>query len=364
MERYRVAHVGLGNRGTVHANAFLNLKDQFDVVGLCELRQDRLKDYAKDNSLAEGILFADAEAMLAATKPDIFCFITAPTPPRRLFVEMAVKHGVKAIAFEKPMAGTIMEAASILELCRKNGIRGIVSHQQKYLTSFVKLRETIDRGEIGEITQISASCQAWLAQLGTHFVDLVQWVNGFSKPEWVVGHIHGKELLSDSHPSPNYTAGQIGFANGMRAIVEFGQLAKPHHSPDGIFWFDSRLTVNGTHGYVWGETDGRWGGLTKRSHGEPFEEQGAGWLEQEPTLLQPLYLADLADWLDGKMADHSCNIEHAYTGYEIMHALCVSGLDNIRVNLPLKRELFYDVFERMRKELPECPEREPRRQRG
>ena len=363
-KKCRVAQVGLGNRGTVHANAFLSLKDRFEIVGLCELKADRLKEYAREKRLPGNILFPDAEEMLKSVRPDVFCFVTGLEPTRKSFVEMAARHGVKTIALEKPMARDIGEAREIVRLCRENGIRGVVSHQQKYLTSFQKMREIIDRGDIGEVHLLLASCQAWLAQLGTHFVDLALWLNGFDKARWVAGHVHGRELLSDSHPSPNYTAGQIGFANGVRCIVEFGRLSKSNLGPEDVFWFDSRLTAYGTHGYVWAETNGRWGALTKKSGGEPVEEQGDGWMKQEPTRLQPLYLAELADWLDGKISDHSCNIEHAYEGYEIMHGLCVSALDNVRLDLPLKDGLFYDVFERMKKELPECPEREPKRQRG
>ncbi len=362
-KKYRVAQVGLGNRGTVHANAFLALPDRFELVGLCELRADRLEEYACEKGLASEILFSDAENMLKKTKPDVFCFVTMPDS-RKAFVEMAARNGVKTIALEKPMARSIGEAREILRTCGANGIRGIVSHQQKYLTSCQKMREIVDRGDIGEVYLYLASCQAWMAQCGTHFVDLALFSNGFQKAQWVIGHAHGKEALKDSHPSPNFVCGQIGFANGVRLIVEFGQLAKSNLAPDDVFWFDSRLTAYGTHGYAWAETDGRWGAFTRSSGGETIGEKEDGWLKQEPTRLQPLYLAELADWLDGQIPDHSCNIEHAYAGYEIMHGICVSAMDNIRVDLPIKEELLYDVFERMRRELPDCPERQPRTQRG
>jgi hypothetical protein len=169
----------------------------------------------------------------------------------------------------------------------------------------------------------------------------------------VVGHVHGKKLLSDHHPSPDYTFGQIGFENGMRAIVEFGKLSASHMTPDR-FWADNRLTVYGTKGYTWGETDGRWGALVD---GQVKEEQGQPFAVQSANTIQVLYLAELAHWLDGKLPDHSCAIEHAYDGYEVMEALCISAMDHVRVDLPLKAGRCNDMFERMRKELPECTER-------
>lgn len=353
-ERYRVAHLGLGGRGTVHANAFLELADQYELVGLCEIREERLREYCAEEELDESICYTDAEKMLSETEPDLFCFITQPSTPRVQFVELAAKCGVKAIALEKPMATSLAEANRMVSLCREHGIRGVVSHQQKYLTSLQKMKEIAASGQIGEVTMITASCQAWLAQLGTHFVDYTLWANDFHKAEWVVGHVHGKELLSDHHPSPNYVMGQIGFENGVRAFVEFGKLSKPCLDPSQ-FWVNNRLTVYGSRGYAWGETDGRWGALV---NGQLREEQGGNWGEQSSTLLQPLYFREFADWLDGRIEDHSCNLEHAYHGYEIMEALCISAMDNVRVDLPLDTSNMYDMFERMRKELPDCPERE------
>ena len=51
-------------------------------------------------------------------------------------------------------------------------------------------------------------------------------------------------------------------------------------------------------------------------------------------------------------------IDIAYHGYEILEGLCISAMDHIRVDLPLDPSQCPDMFERMRRELPECPERE------
>ena len=75
------------------------------------------------------------------------------------------------------------------------------------------------------------------------------------------------------------------------------------------------------------------------------------------TRLQPLFAADLADWLDEDARLHPCNIEISYHGYEILEGLCISALDHRRVDLPLDTSQCVDIFARMRRELPDCPER-------
>lgn len=352
-KRFRVAHLGLGQRGTVHADAFLGLADDFELVGICETRQDRLADYGAAHGISPSLAFTDAEEMLARTRPEIFCFVTPPSVSRLGFAELAAKYGVQAIALEKPMAISMTEAEGIVRVCRSAGIKAVVSHQQKYLTSFQRMKSVVDEGRIGQIQLMTASCQAWLAQLGTHFVDYLLWLNRGIRAEWVVGHVHGRELLADHHPSPNFVMGQIGFANGVRALVEFGRLSASHLEP-GKFWLDNRLTAWGSHGHVWAETDGRWGGLVE---GKAFAEQLEFWPPQEATVLQPLYLKELAQWLRGEIAEHSCGLDQAFAGYQIMEALCLSALDHRRVDLPLPLGGHPDVYERMRHLLPDCPER-------
>ncbi len=355
MKRYTVAQVGAGARGKIHANAFLELKDRFELVGLCDLDREKLKTYARDKNLADWVLYGGADKMLAATNPDVFCFVTQPDV-RLPMVELAAKYGVKGLVFEKPMATSLREAWASTRLCREHNIKAVVSHQQKYLTSLQKVKQLVDAGDVGDVIEVNATCQAWLSQLGTHFMDYILWVNNGSKAKWAVGHVHGRELLSDHHPSPNYTMGHVEFENGVRSFFEFGRLSASH-MPREKFWLDSRLIVHGTHGYVWGDTDGRWSACTKSSRGEVIGEQGDGWVIQEPTRLQPLFLKDFLDWLDDDSKIHPCNIDIAYHGYEILEAVCISAMDNVRVDLPLDPSQCEDIIERMRRELPECPER-------
>jgi predicted dehydrogenase len=255
------------------------------------------------------------------------------------------------MAFEKPMATSLREAWTITDLCRRRGVKAIVSHQQKYLTSMQRLKDIVDGGEIGEVTEIHATTQGWLSQLGTHYMDYVLWVNHGQRGKWVVGHVHGTEKLSDSHSSPDYLMGQVAFDNGVRAIIECGYASPSYMRPDK-FWFDNRLTVYGTHGYAWADTDATWATFSSGSRGQLVQEQGEPWRVQEKQRLQVLYLADLANWLDDDARVHPCNVELAYHGYEILEGMCLSALDNRRVDLPLPHpETSEDVLERMRRGL-------------
>jgi len=349
MAKYRVAQAGAGHRGVTHIRGFAALPDDFELVALCDIDAEKLARVAGAYGIAA--TYADADEMLAATKPDVFCFVTQPDV-RLPMIEVGVKHGVRAIAFEKPMAMSLAEARQMRDLCVESGIKTAVCHQHKYLTSFEKLMEIVSSGDLGDIEVIRATCRPGLAQLGTHYTDYMLWINGRVHAEWVVGHVNGRNLLSDNHPSPDFTLAEMRFANGVYGYLECGYLAPKTMAP-GIYWTDDRLSVYGTHGYAWADPEGRWAAFTRSSKGEVLHGEGDGWMVQERDRIQPLYLKDLAHWLGDDAREHPCNIEIAYHGYEIMEGLCLSALNNTRVDLPMASLPEEDLLERMGRELPE-----------
>lgn len=344
-KKYTVAQAGLGNRGRVHLMGIKGNSDRLELAAVCDINKERLDYISKEFGIEPEKAYIDADTMLTEIKPDIFVFVTHPDI-RIDMIKLAVKHNIKAVAFEKPMAISIKEAFEITRLCEKNNIKAIVSHQQKYLTSMQKMKQILDSKEIGNIMQINVSTQAWMSQLGTHFMDYALWANNGEKAKWVVGHVHGRGKLSDNHPSPDYIMGQVAFTNGVRLFLENGYLSKSYVSGE-IFWVDNRLTVYGSTGYVWAETNGAWGACI---NGELKGSQGGTWGEQEPRLQTP-YFTDFVSWLDDDSKVHPCNASISYHGYEILESLCVSALDNKPMNLPVNADEMPDIIERMKAEL-------------
>ena len=177
----------------------------------------------------------------------------------------------------------------------------------------------------------------------------------------MIGHVHGPATLKDDHPSPDFIFGEIVFENGARGYLECGYYAE-QHNPDMYRDTDNRLTVWGTEGYAYAETDGFWGECSKATGGKLVEGKEPGWYHFQEKVIQTPYYAEYADWLDDDAKPHSCNIETAYHGYEILEAICLSALDNKRVDLPLTDFTYEPVLERMKRELPEFPgcDKEPR----
>ena len=131
MAKHTVAIMGLGVRGKTHLKALLENGDRYEVVGLCDIRPEVMDSVCGMFGL-DVPKFTDVEEMLAQTKPEVFVFVTYPNL-RLSMIELAVKYGIKAVSFEKPMAEDMAEAKKMTQLCIDNGIKAVVCHQQKYL---------------------------------------------------------------------------------------------------------------------------------------------------------------------------------------------------------------------------------------
>ena len=366
MDKYTIVQVGLGARGETALKSFQALSGRLEIVGICDLMPERLRDVGDRLGIAAEKRFAAVEDMLSVCRPDLFSFCTLPSTRLEL-IEQAARHGVQGILFEKPMATSLAEARRIVDVCRERGIKAAVCHQHKYFEGFQRLKAMVDRGELGAIQRITAECQPWFSQLGTHYIDYAIWANGGNLPVAAVGHVHGRDLLTDSHPSPDYMLGEIVFGNGVRATVQFGYLSRAHcvHDEDYRqrrfpieFWEDDRLTVYGETGYAWAECNGRWGAFTKDTGGKIISGCGNAFREEmEHPKAQMAYTEEFLHWMDGVQQGHSCDVATAYAGFETGVALSLSALENRRVDLPLKTLPQGDEIEIMSRVLPECPRR-------
>lgn len=367
MRKHTVVQVGLGERGETSVKSFLNLCDRVELVGVCDVNEERLSEVSDRLGIEPEKRFRNVEQMLAALKPELFSFCTLPSVRLEL-IKLAAEYGVKGILFEKPIATSLKEAREIFDLCKEKNIKAVVCHQHKYFEGFRRLKNMIDSGELGTIQRITAECKPWFSQLGTHYIDYAIWANGGCIPVAVAGHIHGRDLLSDTHPSPDYMLGEVVFENGVHATVQFGYMSKSYneHKEDYekrdfpvSFWEDDRLTVYGTTGYAWAECSGRWGAFTKNTGGKIITGRGNSFHEEiDRPSAQILFAAEFLDWIEGKKISHSCDVAPAYAGFETGMAIIQSALKAQRVDLPLNCGMQENEVELMKQLLPECRRRE------
>lgn len=338
---YKVVVVGMGKRGMHHATTFY-ANPRFEVVGICDIDEAKLQSAAAQ--LGNPMTSTDAGDLLAKTEPDVFCLTTMPNI-RYSMIRLAVEAGVKLIAYEKPMALSMAEARQIMDLVRRAGVKTVVSHQHRYGAHYQKVKEIVASGALGRIHTIYAHATGWLLHMATHLIDYMRWYNDGVEAEWVMAQASGRGKLTDNHPSPDYLAGFIHFANGVRGVVEVGAGAPDVPEVD-YWWRKARISVQGTDGFAEVLTGGGWRAVTKQG-----AMQGTGSMDY--ALDMPPYIEDMARWLDDDRAVHPCNGEDAYQGFEIMMAMVRSVVERGQVALPLPEGA--PELEELAKVLPEKP---------
>ncbi|HLH53651.1 MAG TPA: Gfo/Idh/MocA family oxidoreductase [Verrucomicrobiae bacterium] len=323
MQNYRVLVVGMGKRGMHHAAAF-NANPRFQVAGICDIDPKRLAEAG--SRLGNPQASTDAAALAKSLQPDVFCFCTMPHL-RTPFIRAAIDGGARLIAFEKPVALTSAELFEIRDLLKAAGVKAVVSHQHRYGPHYKIVKDIITSGALGRVHTVYGTATGWMTHMLSHLIDYTLWFNGYAPGTWAMAQAAGDVKFADNHPSPDYIAGFVQFANGVRGIYECGAGA-PDQPEVGKWWGKNRIGAQGTEGFAEVLTNGGWRAVTRTGG----SQSGEGAMNYERDM--PPYIEEMADWLDGG-APHSCNFDHAFLGAGIMLALQRSAAEGGQVSLPL-----------------------------
>lgn len=114
--------------------------------------------------------FASVAEMTAAMTPDI---LVLATPPEQRLELVTQTDGVKAIVCEKPLAGTMAEAAALVALCEKRGIPLFVNFWRRFDSELTALAAGKLTEQIGEIQHGFALYGNGLRNNGGHLIDLI-----------------------------------------------------------------------------------------------------------------------------------------------------------------------------------------------
>jgi predicted dehydrogenase len=322
-DKYKVVVAGLGKRGMHHALAF-QANPRFELAGIANAGAARREAAAAKLGVATA--GSDAAQVAAQVRPDVFCFCTPPHV-RLEMIRTGIQSGARLIAMEKPIALTSTEAFAIREMVRQSGVKVVVSHQHRYGEHYRKVKEIVASGALGRVHTVYATATGWMMHMMSHLIDYMRWFNAEAEAEWVMAQAAGRGKLSDAHPSPDYIAGFVHFANGVRGVMECGAGAPDVPEVDA-WWRKCRMGAQGTDGFAEVLTGGGWRSVTKEGAGS-----GPGSMNYD--LDMPPYIQEMADWLDDDARVHGCNFSSAYKGFEILMALCRSAAGGGQVALPL-----------------------------
>jgi predicted dehydrogenase len=228
MKTYGVLLIGCGHIGMQHLLDIYYRKN-IKVVAVA----DTNAALAKEAAARCGAEFStDYRKFLS--REDIDIVIIATYTASHLSILKDCLAAQKNVLCEKPIAGSLESGREFVEAVKASDKKVLVAHILRHNRSYIKVRELIKSGAIGELRVVRMAqnhhAMNWprykrllcdcspTVDCGVHYYDLLRWLTGSEICE--VSGI-GTKTQNDS-PEMNYTLSTIKMENGCVAFYEAG----------------------------------------------------------------------------------------------------------------------------------------------
>jgi len=246
----KIGIVGTGMMGHSHLGGLAaNGPVGVEYVATCDNVKDKCDAFAEKYGLKA---YYDYKEMLKDESIDIVD-ICVPSSMHEEFAVMAANAG-KHIQIEKPIAFTLEAAQNIYRAAKENGVKTMVGQVLRFWPEYVKIKELIDSGVLGDIVSVSAArlgqMPTWaewykdpnisgetLMNLTLHDIDYVHYLFGKPKSIYSAGS-------KDQYGCYNDVMNIIKFENGTDVLVD-GSLSMTPGYP-----FTMHMRVLGNKGVV------------------------------------------------------------------------------------------------------------------
>lgn len=185
-------------------------------------------------------VYDNAEELLRNEKLDFVDIIT-DVDTHALFTELAVRHGVKNVICQKPMAPGFSDAKRMVDLCRHAGVRLYIHENYRWQAPIRRFKEILDSGAIGKpfkarVTFLSGfpvfENQPFLAELdhfiltdmGSHVFDVTRYLFGEAKYLWCQ-----TRAITPGIKGEDVAVAMMQMKNGMPVYTELSYASVVEH---------------------------------------------------------------------------------------------------------------------------------------
>ena len=153
MKQVTAILLGAGQRGEVYANYGLAFPNELKMVGVAEPREDRRRAFADQHNIAPENAVADWSELMSRPKFADCVFVCTQDRMHYEPVMIALQKGYDVLC-EKPMSYDRKELVEMGAMAKKCGRMLSICHVLRYSPFFVKLKELIEGGAIGQLINI------------------------------------------------------------------------------------------------------------------------------------------------------------------------------------------------------------------
>lgn len=165
-------------------------------------------------------LYADYQEMIEQEEPDIVSIATRPGNHAEITI-FAAEHGVKGIYCDKPLCASMEEADAMYDICEQYNIKFNLGTQRRYTPGYLKMREIVESGEIGERRAVLAYSGGAALWGYTHAADMLLFLASDSEVEYVQGNVAVDDADFEDNRTdgdPSIVMGYVRFKNGTHGI--------------------------------------------------------------------------------------------------------------------------------------------------
>jgi predicted dehydrogenase len=230
MATFRVGFIGCGDNtkkpgplgycmAWQHAMGYEKLTDQCEMVACADIVDANAKAFA--DRFGAKATYADYKEMLVKEDLDIVSICVWPQLHTDMTVDCALAD-VKAVHCEKPMAYSWGDSKRMAAACEAKGVQLTFNHQRRFGLAFVKAKELLEAGEIGDLQCLQYG-GGNLYDTGTHFIDMLSFFNNETPAKWVMAQIDYREpslVFGADHEGQALCAWE--YENGVMGLAASG----------------------------------------------------------------------------------------------------------------------------------------------
>lgn len=227
MKTIRWGIIGCGDVTEVKSGPGFQKADHSSLVAVMRRNGELAADYARRHGVPKW--YDQAEALIRDPGVDAV-YIATPPYAHKAYTLLCAQAG-KPVYVEKPMALNYAECQEMLAACRLAGVPLFVAYYRRSLPRFLKVKELLESGAIGEVRGVTMALYMPLpdrfdwhytpeiggggkfVDMGCHTLDFLDFVLG---PIRSVKGFAGN--LGGHYPAEDIVTGAFEFESGVHAV--------------------------------------------------------------------------------------------------------------------------------------------------
>jgi predicted dehydrogenase len=220
MAKYRTAVIACGIIARVHTRGWLGVEGRpTEIAALADTNPDARGDFGDFFGVGEAHRYSDYREMLDKERPD-FVDVCSWHQQHAEMVIAAAARQPKAILCQKPMAVDLQQADEMLTACARNNVKLMIAYQRPHHAVWLKARDLIRDGAIGQVSQIQVVCGGNLLNTNSHNIRLALFLMDEPKVQWVMGGVERTmDLVERGLPAEDACMGIAGCDNGASVLI-------------------------------------------------------------------------------------------------------------------------------------------------